>query len=261
MKTIIANWKMNAGVRESVALARGTLLTLRGRVVAPELVICPAFVGLSEVHKVVARSSVSLGAQDVFWEEQGAYTGAVSGRMLTELGVEYVIVGHSERRQTFGETDEQIAKKVALVRSHSMTPIVCVGETRAERDQGLARERVQAQVLSALGEVRLRGREQLMMAYEPVWAIGTGETPDVAEVVQMHEFVRQLVQEVVGETETGSIRVLYGGSVDGENAYQFLREPEIDGVLVGSASVKLNQFKDIVKAAADVLESQFSSSV
>jgi triosephosphate isomerase len=256
MKTIIGNWKMNVGVRESVALARGTFLALRGRSLIPEVVICPPFVALSEVHKVAARSAVSIGAQNVFWEDHGAYTGEISGRMLTELGVSYVIIGHSERREHLSETDEMIKKKVLHALSNQLSVVLCVGETSQERKEGAQRERIGTQIARALSGVRLKNHERLLIAYEPVWAIGTGETPEVSEILSMHEHIRSVLSDVFPDIDSNKVRVLYGGSVDGGNAYPFLREKTIDGLLVGGASVKVNQFKEIIDAASEVLEAQ-----
>ncbi len=247
---------MNVGVRESVALARGTLLTLRGRKVAPEVVICPSMIALSEVRKVIARSSVQLGAQDVFWEDHGAFTGETSGRMLTEIGVTHVIIGHSERRSLFGETDEIINKKVLHALANQLTPILCVGETATARAEGKERDHVREQLGRALLEVRLKSYDRLLVAYEPVWAIGTGKIAEVADVLTMHEFVRGVLSEIFPISDPTFMCVLYGGSVDGTNAYPFLRESQVDGLLVGGASVKLNQFKEIIEAASEVLEAQ-----
>lgn len=256
MKTIVGNWKMNVGVRESVALSRGTLLTLRGRKVAPEVVICPSAIALTEVRKVIARSSIGLGAQDVFWEDHGAFTGEMSGRMFTEIGVTHVIVGHSERRTIFGETDEMINKKVLHAFANQLMPILCVGETAAERAEGKERDRVREQLMRALSGVRLKTHDRLFVAYEPVWAIGTGKTAEVADALVMHEFIRSLLNEIFPTVHGETVRVLYGGSIDGTNAYSFLREALVDGLLVGSASVKLNQFKEVIEAAGEVLEAQ-----
>lgn len=255
MKTVIANWKMNVGVRESVALARASLLTLRGRKVIPELVICPPFVALSEVRKVVARSSAAIGAQNLFWEPTGSHTGETSSRMLLELGASHVIIGHSERRSQLNETDEMVNKKVLHALSEQMTPIICVGESKAQRDAGEARVAVEAQLSAAMRGARLHNHK-LFIAYEPVWAIGTGEWPAVGDVIEMHRFLRSILVSLFPEASPTQIAILYGGSVDGENAYGFLRESEVDGVLVGGASVKINQFKEIVEAAAEVLEAQ-----
>jgi triosephosphate isomerase len=258
MKMIVGNWKMNVGVRESVALARGALLTLRGRKIVPEVVICPSFIALSEVRKVIARSSVGLGAQDVFWEDHGAFTGETSGRMLAEIGVTHVIVGHSERRAIFGETDEMVNKKVLRALGSQLMPILCIGETAAERAAGKERDRVREQLARALLGVRLKSPDRLIVAYEPIWAISTAQNreAEVSDVLVMHEFVRSVISEIFPALNPGSVRVIYGGSVDGTNAYPFLRESQIDGVLVGSASIKLNQFKEIIEAAGEVLDAQ-----
>lgn len=256
MKTIIANWKMNVGVRESVALARGTLLTLRGRKVIPELVICPPFVALSEVRKVIARSHAALGAQNMAWEAQGAFTGEISPRMLEELDVSHVILGHSERRQLFHETDEMINKKVQKALDHDLVAVLCVGESKAERDAGIRQERVNDQLLKALNGLRLKNADKLLVAYEPVWAIGTGQSAELPDVFEMHAFIKAVLAERFPDVNASTFRVLYGGSVDGQNAYGLMRDKLVDGVLVGSASVKLSSFSEIVEAASEVLEAQ-----
>ena len=256
MKTIVANWKMNLGVRESVALSRASLLLLRGKKVAPHLVLCPSVVALSEVKKVIARSSASLGAQNVSFEEQGAFTGETSVRMLTEVGVSHVILGHSERRRLFGETDEVVNKKLLKVLEHNLVPIVCVGDTKEERDANDAKRRVTHQLTEAFKNVHMKSGERVFVAYEPVWAIGTGVTPTVQEIVEMHTLIRTTIEELFPSAPVGQFSILYGGSVDGKNAYEFLREPSVDGVLVGGASLKIHELADIVNAAAQVLEAQ-----
>lgn len=254
MKMIIANWKMNVGVRESVALSRGVLLALRGRKIVPELVVCPSFVALSEVRKVVAHSAVGLGAQDVFWEDVGSYTGEISPRMLLELGVSTVIIGHSERRRQLGETNEMIKRKVATSLKNGLKPIVCVGETIEERSDGRAQDVVREQLVSALADVRVCLSDKVLVAYEPVWAIGTGKSAGVQDAVLMHTFIREILRELHPKANASQFKILYGGSVDGEKAYGFLREDEIDGVLVSSASIKIKQFYEIVRSACEVLE-------
>jgi triosephosphate isomerase len=254
MKTIIGNWKMNVGTRESLALARGTLLALRGRKKLPDVVVCPPFVALGEVRKVVARSHVALGAQNVAAEEQGAFTGEVSARMLAEVGVSYVLVGHSERRQLFGESDEMVSKKVSRVLSAGMVPVLCVGEDGTTRGQGNEMDFVASQLRSALHEAHLRQKDRLLVAYEPRWAIGTGTPASPADAVAMHAWIRSLVGDLLPGIKSSQFAVLYGGSVDGSNAYAFLREDEVDGLLVGGASVKLSEFTKILEAAAEVLE-------
>jgi triosephosphate isomerase len=253
MKTIIGNWKMNVGTRESVALARGVLLALRGKKLLPETIICPPFVALGEVRKVVARSHAALGAQNVHWEEQGAFTGEVSSRMLVELGVTHVILGHSERRQYFGETDEMVNKKLIHALSAGLTPIVCVGEEKEVREVGKEREVVARQLRGALKGLHLRHKERILFAYEPVWAIGTGMPAEPADAVEMHAWIRSLVPDLLPGIKPAQFSVLYGGSVEGSNAYSFLREDEVEGLLVGGASVKLSEFTKILEAAVEVL--------
>lgn len=256
MKTIVGNWKMNVGTRESVALARGVLLALRGKKVLPEVVVCPPHVALGEVRKVVARSHVALGAQNVFWEEQGAFTGEISTRMLVEVGATHVIIGHSERRHLFGETDEGVNKKLIHALLAGLVPIVCVGETKAQRDAGQAREAVAAQVRGAVRSLHLRHKERVLFAYEPVWAIGTGAAAAPADAVAMHQWIRSLVPEFLPGIKSDQFGVLYGGSADAHNAYSFLREDDVDGLLVGGASVKLSEFAHILDAASEVLEAR-----
>lgn len=251
MKIIVANWKMYIGIRESVALARAALLALRGRTVIPEVIVCPSFVALTEVRKTVARSHVALGAQDLFWEDTGAFTGEESARTLAEAGVTCVIVGHSERRRLFGETDEAVGKKVVAALAHALAPIICVGETAEEHTAGRTEEVVSRQLSAALKSVTLRDKDRLYVAYEPVWAIGTGTPATPADAVAVHRVLRQLLKT---EGKAYATSILYGGSVDSTNAYGFLREPEIDGLLVGGASVKLQQFSDIVRAAGEAME-------
>lgn len=256
MKTLIANWKMNVGIRESVALARGTLLTVRGRKVIPDLIICPPFVALAEVRKVVARSAAKLGAQNMSWEPSGALTGEISSRMLQELGVAHVILGHSERRHQLGETNEMIQKKISHAFAESFTPILCVGETKEQRDVGEAKQIVRTQLASAYSEVKLYDNQMVYVAYEPVWAIGTSDAAEVPDVLEMHEYIRTILAEIFPTLPEENFHVLYGGSVEADNAYLLLRERQVDGVLVGGASVRLNHFHKIVDACVDVLEAQ-----
>lgn len=256
MKTIIGNWKMNVGTRESVALARGVLLALRGRKRLPEVAVCPPFVALGEVRKVVARSHVALGAQNMGAEEQGAFTGEISARMLTELGVTHVILGHSERRHLFGETDDAVNRKLIRALSSGLVPVVCVGESAEERAAGKERDVVASQLRGALRDLHLRHKERILFAYEPVWAIGTGKAAEPSDAVAMHGWIRSLVPELLTGIKPDQFSVLYGGSVDGANAYAFLREDEVDGLLVGGASVKLSEFTKILEAAAEVIENR-----
>lgn len=256
MKTIVANWKMNVGMRESVALARSALLALRGRTHAPDVIACPPFTALAETHKAVARSHIAVGAQDLFWEETGAFTGEVSARMVAETGATHAIVGHSERRRLFGETDETVGKKVAAALAHNLTPIVCVGETAEERAAGQTEAVVARQLKAAFAGTALRDKTRVFVAYEPVWAIGSGTPATPADAAAVHAFLRQTFRKSAKGGERAQVAVLYGGSVDDKNAYSFLRETEIDGLLVGGASVKLAQFSAVLAAAAEAIEGQ-----
>jgi triosephosphate isomerase len=255
MKYVVANWKMNLGIRESVALARGVVRVLRGREIAPEVILCPALTALSEVHKVLARTRVHQGAQNVAPAESGAWTGEVSVAMLEDVGCQFVIIGHSERRELLGETDQLIKQKVSTVLTSRLTPIVCVGETKLQHDANQAREVVASQLRHALEGNELSGRRVIYLAYEPVWAIGTGTAATIGEVVAMHGFIREVAKQIL-QARDEQIVVLYGGSVDGENVHGFLRESEVDGVLCGGASLKPAQFQEIVTAAAEIIEVQ-----
>ncbi len=259
MKTIIGNWKMEVGTRESIALARGSLLAVRGKKTIPELVVCPPFVALSEVRKVVARSHVALGAQNMNAEEKGAFTGEISARMLTEHGVTHVLIGHSERRRLFGETNETVNKKIQTALAHGLIPVVCVGESKTDRDGGRQIQVVAEQIRAAFSGISLRAKDRVYIAYEPVWAIGTGSAALPSDAVDMHMQIRAIAKELFHGMQNGQIQILYGGSVDDQNAYRFLRESEVDGLLVGGASVKLSQFAKIVADACDVLEGLQSS--
>lgn len=250
MKIVIGNWKMNVGTRESVALARGVLLALRGSKTLPETIVCPPFVALADVRKIVARTHVSLGAQAMHPDESGAFTGEISARMLEELGVTHVILGHSERR-AMGETDAYVQRAVQTAFARGLTPIVCVGESREERESGTAAARVTAQVHAALRGVAPKRDAHLLIAYEPLWAIGSGTPCTPAEAVLMLETIRAAAHDVLPILTP---RLIYGGSVNGENSYSYLREARIDGVLVGGASIRLNEFSEILRAAIDATE-------
>ena len=256
---IVANWKMNLGIRESLALAKTTLLALQGKEVTPRVVLCPSFLALADVHKVIARSRVLLGAQDVGPDRFGAFTGAVGVGHLEDVGCSYVLIGHSERRTVFGESDELLRKKItAALHGKHVQPVVCVGESVEEHDSGEAVQAVVRMLRRTLAAVEIPKSAPLpIIAYEPVWAIGTGKQPAVAEVLLVIRALRETMQELF--PNRGSYPILYGGSVNAENAYSFLREPEIDGVLVGGASLKVQEFQGILSAACEVMTYQSSS--
>ena len=244
-KIVIANWKMNPrGRKEAEELARAG--DLEG------LVVCPPFVFLEDVSRIISRAR--LGAQDVFWEEIGAYTGEISPPELQDLCVEYVIVGHSERRQNLGETDEMVARKIAAALKAGLIPILCVGETREEHDGGKTETVVKRELEIGLSlanqESGIRNQE-IIIAYEPIWAIGTG-TPDTPEnMIEMVKFIRKILLAnaclPAGRANALNPRIIYGGSVTAKNAEEFLRHKEIEGALVGGASLKPEEIKNIVK--------------
>lgn len=246
---------MNLGIRESVALARGVLRSLRGEEETPEVVICPPFTALSEVRKVLARSRVQLGAQSCGVERSGAYTGDVSVAMLEDVSCGYVIIGHSERRARNGETNEMIQKKMQAVADSKLTSILCVGESKDVRSSGDEYNFVREQVRTAFDGVTVSRRKKVVIAYEPIWAIGSGEAASVGEIIEMHRFIREEAARLTDRSEE-EIVILYGGSATDDNAYQFLREREIDGLLVGGASLKLHVFNGILKAGIEVIVAQ-----
>jgi triosephosphate isomerase len=243
---IAGNWKMNTTVDEAVALVRDMLGGLED-IGGVEKVVCPPFVSLAEVKPVLDKSSVRLGAQNMHFEEKGAYTGEVSPVMLAHL-CEYVIVGHSERRQYFGETDEIVNRKVKAALKFNLKPIMCVGETLAENEAEKTEEVVTRQVKKGLAGVdRADG---LVIAYEPIWAIGTGKAATGKQANATIGLIRRTVQELYGADVAQGLRIQYGGSVTGANIVEFISQPEIDGGLVGGASLKAADFVSIVEQTA-----------
>jgi triosephosphate isomerase len=244
-KFVCGNWKMHRTVAEATALAREVRDAVGGSTV--QVAIAPAFTALHAVKQVLAGGAVELAAQDVHWEAQGAFTGEVSAPMLAEVGCRHVIVGHSERRQFFGETDESVRKKAGAVLAAGMLPIVCVGETLAEREAGRTLEVVGRQVrggLAGFGDALAA----ITVAYEPVWAIGTGKTATSAQAQEVHAAIRLILRELCGGLADG-IRIQYGGSVKPDNAAELMAQPDVDGALVGGASLKAADFAAIVKGA------------
>jgi len=252
---IAGNWKMYKTPAEAAAFAaafRQTAAEFTGTV---EIALCPAFPALVEVSRALAGSGVALGAQNMFWAPQGAYTGEVSAAMLRDAGCRYVILGHSERRQYFGETDEGVNRKVKAALEHGLTPIVCVGETLEQREDGVTENVVTGQVrgcLAGLGGPQIAG---LVIAYEPVWAIGTGRTASEKDAQDVIALIRRTAGELGGAEAAAAVRILYGGSVKPENTAGLMRQPDIDGALVGGASLDPEVFARIVAAAAEVYRS------
>ena len=247
---IAGNWKMNKTVAEATALARdlrGLLSMVREKV---EVAIAPPFTALHPVAKAIEGSNIVLAAQNCHWEAAGAYTGEVSAPMLKEVGCGYCIVGHSERRQYFGETDETVNRRTQAVVKAGMLPIVCVGETLAEREAGRTLEVVTRQVKGGLVGFSSAEAASFVLAYEPVWAIGTGKTATSAQAQEVHAHIREQLVGLFGRETAEQMRIQYGGSVKPENAAELLGKPDVDGALVGGASLKAADFAAIVKARA-----------
>ena len=246
---IAANWKMNTDMASAQALAAGTVAAV-GIPTSVDVAVCPPFISLSAVGSVLAGSHIALGAQNMHAAEAGAYTGEISAAMLRSVGCRYVILGHSERRQYFGETDAGVRIKVLQALAHGLIPIICVGEILEERRAGRQEDVVIGQIAGALQGVGVLDPRRLVLAYEPVWAIGTGETatPEMAQA--MHAFIRRLLCTAYGDEVGQDIYILYGGSMKPGNARELLLLPDVDGGLIGGASLKADSFAAIVRAAA-----------
>jgi triosephosphate isomerase len=246
-KLIIAgNWKMNKTVAEALDLVRGLKLELTN-IKEVDLVVCPPFTSLSEVSKAVLDSNLRLGAQNMSEHNFGAYTGEIAAGMLKEFSVRYVILGHSERRQYQKESDALIAKKAQAAHAASLRPIVCVGETLAEREGGQTEKVLETQVRGSLANATKEQMSETVLAYEPVWAIGTGKTATTAQAQETHAFIRGLLAKMFDETVARRVRIQYGGSVKPSNARELMSQPDVDGALVGGASLEARSFGDIVK--------------
>ncbi len=247
---VAGNWKMHKTVEEARLLVSEMLDGLQA-VEGVEKVLCPPFPALLPVAAMLAGTDIGLGAQNMHWEEEGAFTGEVSPRMVAEFA-RFVILGHSERRAYFGETDETVHRKVEAALKHDLTPIVCVGETLAEREAGQTEAVITRQVRGALAGFPADAVAAMVLAYEPVWAIGTGKaaTPEEANRV-VKDIIRATLADLFGAETAEAVRVLYGGSVKPHNAAPFFAQPDIDGALVGGASLKADQFVAIATAAAE----------
>jgi triosephosphate isomerase len=248
-KIIAGNWKMNKNVEESAKLASEIVAAAKSIGDAVDIVVAPTFLALDRVAGLVKGSNVKLAAQDVHFESQGAFTGKVSVDMLKALGVTYVILGHSEQRTYFGETDETVRRKTVKVIAEGLTPIVCVGETLAERDAGRTEAVVETQVRGAYKGLSKEDAAKTVVAYEPVWAIGTGRNATDEQAQAVHKFIRGLLANLYDSSLANSIRIQYGGSMKPENAAGLLRQPDVDGGLIGGASLKADSFLGIITAA------------
>ncbi len=248
-KVIAGNWKMNKDVNETKELINGLLKELQNIKQNCDVILCPPFTSLSESGKLLENTAVKLGAQNMYFEESGAYTGEISAAMLLSSGCEFVILGHSERRTIFNESDETINKKIKQALKAGLKPIFCIGETLEQRESNKTNDVIKKQVTGGLKDLTDQDLEKMIIAYEPVWAIGTGKnaTPDQAE--EVHKFIRNLIKDNFSEKTAENIVIQYGGSVKPDNASELLSQPDIDGALVGGASLKADSFTGIIKSA------------
>ena len=244
---IVGNWKMNTTPSEAQVLARELVHLLDG-VMNLDLAVAPPYTSLAAAGEVIEGSNLRLAAQDLHWEDRGSFTGAISHSMLEALGCVHVLVGHSERRIYFGETDHLVNRKIHAALRGGLQPILCIGEEEDEREAGRYREVLVRQIDRALEEVSPGFASQLVVAYEPVWAIGTGRAATVEDAVEASRVIRHQLEQVLGERPAAQVRILYGGSVNPGNARGFASHPEVDGVLVGAASLKAGDFAAIVRA-------------
>ena len=245
---IAGNWKMNMTSAQAVELVKGIHYGLRfpGEV---DVIVAPPLTALGSVAGVLRDSYIGVAAQNMHWEETGAYTGEVSGLLIKEAGADYVIIGHSERRQYFGETDETVNKKAKAAFKHGLIPIICVGETLDERESGSYAIIIEQQLMGALNGLTPQEVSDLIIAYEPVWAIGTGETATARQADEAHAVIRSIISREFGTDTADTVRILYGGSVNPGNSKETLSMTNVDGALVGGASLKYSDFIEIIKSA------------
>src|SRR5438270_11139477 len=250
-KIVAANWKMNMTQAESARFVQSLLLDL-GDITDVEVVILPPFTGIAKVMEALGASqSIKVGAQNMHWEPNGAYTGEISAALLRDLLVRYVVLGHSERRMLFGETDEVVNRKVRAAHEATLRPIVCVGETLEQRDKGNVEKILSIQLRGSVKGLNEKELQETVVAYEPVWAIGTGRNATPQQAQEAHAFIRHTLCEISDEATADRIRIQYGGSVKPENTRDLMTQPDIDGGLVGGASLDPRSFAQIVKAARD----------
>jgi triosephosphate isomerase len=243
---IAGNWKLNKTIKESIELV--TLLKRKlSDVQNVDMVVCPPYTAIADTAEALIESNIRVGAQDLYWDDKGAFTGEVSAPMIKEAGAAYVVIGHSERRQFFHETDETVNRKTRAALKGGLEPIVCVGELLAEREANQTFHVVEKQVKGAFAGFSREDIAKVIIAYEPVWAIGTGKVATPQQAEEVHKFIRKEIQKAFGEETAQGIRILYGGSVKADNIASLMSEPDIDGALVGGASLEAESFAGIVK--------------
>jgi triosephosphate isomerase len=248
-KVIAGNWKMFNDIDGTVKLISDIKKDLNEENSRATIIVCPSFTNLETASALIKGSTVKLGAQNMHNEENGAFTGEISPSMLKSVGVEYVILGHSERRTIFGESDQFINKKIRTAIAHGLKPIFCIGESLAERENGTTFKVIEKQVRNGLEGLNEMELVNLIIAYEPVWAIGTGKTASPQQAQEVHQFIRELISKVISPAFAAQVIIQYGGSVKPENAKELLSQPDIDGALVGGACLKGDSFLKIVEAA------------
>ena len=250
-KIVAANWKMNMMQAESARFVESLLLEI-GDVADVEVVIVPPFTAIAKVMEALGNAqNIKVGAQNMHWERSGPFTGEISAALLRDLFVHYVVLGHSERRRLFGETDEIVNRKVRAAHEASLRPIVCVGETLKQRDRGNVDKILSIQLRGSLAGLGPKELQETVIAYEPVWAIGTGRNATPEQAQEAHAFIRRTLRDVADDTTAERVRIQYGGSVKPENARELMSQPDIDGALVGGASLDPRSFAQIVQAARD----------
>lgn len=247
-RIIAGNWKMHNNISESQNLVTKLVTGLTNQNLIREVIICPPFTSLSETSNLLKGTKIELGAQNMHFEEKGAFTGEISSDMLKSVGCKYVILGHSERRTIFGETDELINKKIKKALSSELTPIFCIGESLEQRENGTTNDVIKRQVLEGIKDIKEEDVNKIIIAYEPIWAIGTGKTATPEQAQEVHKFIRSILKEIFSEATSENIPILYGGSVKPNNAEDLLAKEDIDGALVGGACLDAESFVSIIKA-------------
>lgn len=248
-KVVAGNWKMNNDINSSVTLINEIKNNLSQKQLNVKVIICPPFTSLEKAYSLIKDTSIKLGAQNMYFEQSGAFTGEISPVMLKSVGCEYVILGHSERRTIFGETNQLINKKIKSAIKNGLKPIFCIGETLNEREEGKTFEIVETQIREGLEGINEEELSNLIIAYEPVWAIGTGRnaTPEQAE--EVHQFIRNLIAKLYSEKLSENLIIQYGGSVKPENSKDIMSQPNVDGALVGGACLNADSFIKIIESA------------
>ncbi len=245
---IAGNWKMQNDINGSVELVSGLAAGMPAKINC-EVVVCPPFTSLETVYSLAKNTKISLGAQNMHFEDSGAFTGEISASMLKSVGCKYVILGHSERRAIFGESNDWINKKIKKALSSGLLPIFCIGETLEERESNITFDVIKKQVVEGLKDITAAQMADIVLAYEPVWAIGTGKTASPAQAQEVHKFIRTLLSELYGAAIAAEVTIQYGGSVKPDNAAELLSQPDINGALVGGACLKADSFIKIIEAA------------